>query len=306
MASCAAPETFGLERTTWSQQTLADVVSRDLGCSMSRSEVCRTLQAIGLAPHRYRKWVHSPDRAFRAKAAAICDLYCQPPANATVLCVDEKPGMQALERRFPTQTSLSGLAREEFEYIRHGTQVLLAALDVRSGEVIGEVCAKRTAANLVAFMERLAKRYPRGPIIVIWDNLNIHYDGKDRRWTRFNARHGHRFSFVYTPKHASWLNQIEIWFSILQRQLLRHGSFCSTAELGQRILHFIDDYRRRAKPFRWTFRGDFGHDRPRLSRCATTRRCQTTEQNPTTNKLSKSNFARAVLDTLASAAVAQC
>ena len=124
----------------------------------------------------------------------------------------------------------------------------------------------RTAANLVSFMEELARRYPTGDVYIVWDNLNIHYDGRDERWTRFNERHGGRFHFVYTPLHASWVNQIEIWFSILQRRVLRHGSFSTVAEPTRRIMSFIAQWNRyECHPFRWTFRGQFQQDESRLA-----------------------------------------
>jgi transposase len=105
-------------------------------------------------------------------------------------------------------------------------------------------------------MEALATRYPTGDVYVVWDNLNIHGDGPSRRWSAFNARHGDRFHFVHTPLHASWVNQIEIWFSILQRRVIRRGSFRSGEELKWRILGFIGRHNRvDAKPFKWKFRG---------------------------------------------------
>ncbi len=105
-------------------------------------------------------------------------------------------------------------------------------------------------------MEQLAVRYPTGPVHVIWDCLNIHFDGREHRWRAFNARHGHRFVFHYTPKHASWVNQVELFFSILQRQCVREGSFRSPDELRLAVLAFIATWNRdRARPFRWTFTG---------------------------------------------------
>ena len=106
-------------------------------------------------------------------------------------------------------------------------------------------------------MQEVARKNPRRPVYVVWDNLNIHYDGKDKRWTEFNARHGNRFHFNYTPKHASWLNQVEIWFSILQRRVLRYGSFKSREQLRDRVLAFIAWWNEEeAHPFRWTWRTD--------------------------------------------------
>jgi len=110
-------------------------------------------------------------------------------------------------------------------------------------------------------MEQIARRYPRKQVYVVWDNLNIHYDGTDHRWSRFNRRHGKRFQFVYTPKHASWMNQVEIWFSILQRRLLKHGDFGSSEAQAARILAFIDHRNRWERhPFRWTWRTDRLHN----------------------------------------------
>ena len=105
-------------------------------------------------------------------------------------------------------------------------------------------------------MDELATRYPTGTVHIVWDNLNIHYDGVDRRWSQFNERHGDRFVFHYTPKHASWVNQIELFFSILQRQCLAHASFSSTQQLREIVLAYIDHWNRhQAHPFRWTFTG---------------------------------------------------
>jgi len=306
MLGCTDPSSFGLERVTWSQQAIADVLLRETGSSMSRSEVCRTLAALEIKPHRYQQWIHSPDPDFATKAKVVCDYYLHPPEGATVLSVDEKPGIQALERRFPTHRLMHGPNREEFEYIRHGTQVLIAAMNVRTGEVFGQVGDKRGAAELVDFMEEIAKRFPIGKVIVIWDNLNIHYDGRDDRWTLFNKRHGGRFEFVYTPKHASWLNQIEIWFSILVRRLIKHGSFSSQSELRERILAFIKHYsHHEAKPFKWTFRGNFGEHRPPIATCRTKKRCpKATPLNRGTPKLSRDSFMKTVSHILQSASAA--
>jgi transposase len=198
-------------------------------------------------------WLHSPDPDFAPKVEAICDLYVDPPVGATVLCIDEKPGMLARERVHPTYYSHASRAiRYEFEYRRHGTSTLIAAFNTRTGEVFGQ-CRRRTAKGLVRFMDALAKQYPTGQIYIIWDNLNIH---KGKRWREFNERHGNRFHFLHTPLHASWVNQIELWFSILQRRLLKHASFRCIDELNHAVLGFIRHWNRiEAHPFHWTFRG---------------------------------------------------
>jgi transposase len=254
--ACDRPKEVAF-RDVWTQQGLADALLLRRGVAVSRSTVQRTLHARGMRPHRVRQWLHSPDPEFRPKVQRICDLYLQPPRGSVVLCIDEKP-MQALFRRFPTRTvTIDGSVRREFEYQRHGTCNLLGALEVGSGRVFGHVVKRRTADALVGFLEAIAERYPDQQVYVIWDNLNIHDDGKSRRWTAFNRRHGRRFHFVHTPIHASWVNQIEIWFSILHRRVLKHGSFAGIPDLRAAVLGFIRFWNRTARPFRWTFTGDF-------------------------------------------------
>jgi transposase len=240
-------------RDIWTVASLRDRAAETTGCRLSLTEVRRILHCDGLRPHRVRMWLHSPDPEFARKVREVCALYKTPPEGARVLCIDEKPGMQALERVHPTGYSRVGRAvRYEFEYVRHGTHTLIAAFDVGTGEVFGQ-CRRRTAKGLLAFMETLAKRYPTGVIYVVWDNLNIHHGG---RWIEFNERHGWRFRFVHTPLHASWVNQVEIWFSILQRRVLKHGSFRSRDELRRAVLGFIRHWNQfELHPFRWTFRG---------------------------------------------------
>lgn len=231
--------------------------ARGLVAGISYGSYQRLLADIDLRPHLTQGWIHSPDPQFREKVSAITALYLQPPPGAVVLSIDEKTGMQALERRFPDRPAAPGRRRRrEFEYRRHGTQSLLCAFEVHRGHVVAECGATRTAADLVRFMETVAEQYPTGTVHIIWDCLNIHFDGADRRWTAFNERHGHRFVFHYTPKHASWVNQVELFFSLLQRQCLRDASFRTIEELRTAVLAFIAAWNRdRAHPFRWTFTG---------------------------------------------------
>lgn len=252
-------------RDIWTQQALADALLAKRGILLSRSTVQRTLHARGMRPHRVRQWLHSPDPEFRSKVRRICELYVDPPPDSIVLCIDEKP-MQALFRRFPTRISVvDGSLRREFEYVRHGTCTLLGALEVGTGRVFGHVVKHRTAEALVTFMEAIAQHYPERQIYVVWDNLNIHGEGNDRRWSRFNRRHGHRFHFVHTPVHASWVNQIEIWFSILHRRVLKHGSFDGVRAVRSAVLGFIRFWNLRSRPFRWTFTGDFAQAEKKLA-----------------------------------------
>ncbi len=238
------------------EEIATEAIRRGIVERIGWSTCQRILSDIDLRPHLVKGWVHSPDPLFREKVTAITERYLSPPAGSVVLSVDEKTGMQALERRFPDRPPAPGRRRRrEFEYKRHGTQSLLCAFEVHTGRVVAECGATRTGADLVRFMETVAAAYPTGTVHVIWDNLNIHYDGADRRWTAFNERHGHRFVFHYTPKHASWVNQVECFFSILARRCLRDASFSSVAELRDAVLGFIARWNETARPFRWTFRG---------------------------------------------------
>jgi transposase len=257
-----APPPVKRGRSHWSHASLQCELAKATGVVLSESEIGRILRNEELRPHRLRLWLHSPDPDFRVKAAAVCRLYTKPPAGATVLCVDEKTQIQALRRRFPLRWPKPGEpGRFEFEYRRGGVLALIGAFDVATGEVFAQCREHRSAADLVAFMEAVAERYPTGIVYIVWDNLDIHRDGKDGRWKAFNARHGNRFRFVFTPKHASWLNQIEIWFSILQRRVIRYGDFVDVNDLARKLLAFIRHWNRvEAHPFRWTFRGRFRED----------------------------------------------
>jgi transposase len=242
-------------RDLWTISSLAAAATTALGTKISRSEVWSILQCHSVRPHRVRGWLHSSDPEFREKVKPICDIYVAPPADATVVCIDEKTGIQALEHNHPLRRANQlGPGRREFEYTRNGTVTLIGAFDIKTGEVIGR-CERRTAANLVGFLELLALRYPSGPVYVIWDNLNVH---TGERWELFNKRHAGRFRFLHTPKHASWVNQIELWFSILQRRVIRYGSFHSRDSLRRAIRGFIANWNMlEAHPFRWRFRGTF-------------------------------------------------
>jgi len=207
-----------------------------------------------LRPHQLRTFTFSPDPNFEAKLLDVVGLYLNPPENALVLCVDEKTGIQAIERKHPGRAPAPGrLRRREFEYIRHGTQALIAALDVHTGKVLAECRERRTQDDLVAFMERVAAAYPDEQVHVVWDNLNTHR--AQAVWQAFNARHGKRFHFHFTPLHASWVNQIELWFARYTRRVLRHASHTSTAHLRERTEQFVGEHNRAARPFKWSFRG---------------------------------------------------
>ena len=224
---------------------------------MSRTSVLRVLNQADFRPHRMRVWLHSPDQDFRRKVNEICDLYLAPPPGAIVLCVDEKTGMQALSRKFPTKLAAPGQqGREEFEYRRHGTVTLIAAFNPHTGEVFGLVSRQRRQADLNAFMEALAVQFPNKIIHIVWDNLNTHLDAKCQRWTAFSKRHDGRFHFHHTPIHASWTNQVEIFFGVLHKRVLRHQSYTFTAKLTTAVEGFLNHWNLNERhPFRWTFSG---------------------------------------------------
>lgn len=260
--ACGKPGDFGvLFRQAWTLDSLHKALVREMEdwgvVPISRTSMIRILNDADLKPHKIRMWLHSPDPEFRRKVTEICELYRSAPDGAVVLCVDEKTGMQALGRKHPTRLPAPHRPRRiDYEYIRNGTRKLLAAFNPHTGDVYGEVREHRKAADLVEFMEELANRHPVGDVHIVWDNLNIHHDGPNKRWEQFNQRHGNRFHFHYTPIHASWVNQIELFFGILQRRVLRHGVFNSLEELDQAVLGFLEHWNtQEGHPFAWAFKG---------------------------------------------------
>jgi transposase len=192
----------------------------------------------------------STDPEFAPKAADIVGLYLAPPENAVVLCVDEKPAIQALERaqgylKLPNGRALTGFSHH---YKRHGTTTLFAALEVATGLVTTGHFKRRRRREFLDFMNDLVAQCPSSQEIhVILDNLNTHKPKHDRWLSRHrNVR------FHFTPTHASWLNQVEIWFSILQRRVLRNGSFTSPRALREAMDRFLAAYNKEATPFEWT------------------------------------------------------
>jgi transposase len=195
-----------------------------------------------------KSWCESNDPEFVAKAADVVGLYIDPPAKAIVLCVDEKPSIQAMERaqgylRLPNGRALTG---QSHDYKRHGTTTLFAALEVATGRIIAEHSKRRCRVEFLGIMKSVVAAFPDRELHVILDNLNTHK--KCDRWLKKHPK----VQFHFTPTRSSWLNQIDTWFSILQGQSLMGASFTSVEQLQEHIDAFIADYNQTATPFAWT------------------------------------------------------
>lgn len=237
----------------WSHRLLAEHLKQEVG--ISASQIGRILADLDLKPHRVRGWLNRPaDPEFQAKATAICDLYLKPPTGTVLLSLDEKTSIQAKSRKHPTRSLRPSQAeRREFEYVRHGTVSLIAAMDVVTGEVLGEIIpGKNNSENFLWFLTQIDQAIPRHQKIhIVMDNGSSHTSKLTKAWLADHPR----FTVTYTPKHASWLNMVELFFSILTRRLLRRGEFTSRHDLADKILHFITIYDQTARPFHWTYNG---------------------------------------------------
>jgi transposase len=237
--ACQQPES----QSRWTVRTLA----REVG--LPHTTVHGILRASDLQLHRIRTFTFSPDPDFEAKLLDIVGLYLNPPENALVICVDEKPGIQALDRTQPLLPLRAHKPRSwTNEYVRHGTQTLIAALEIATGKVVAHIRKRRTSVNFLRFMNDVVRAYPNREIHVVADNLNIHKNQAARRWL---ARHP-RVQFHYTPTHASWVNLIECFFSILSKQGLAHSVQRSKQDLKDLLERFLASYNETCCPFTWT------------------------------------------------------
>jgi transposase len=211
--------------THWSTRKIA----AEVGTNHVR--VTRILAKAGLQPHRLRRYLSSNDPKFEEKAADIIGLYLKPPVNAAVFCVDEKSAIQALDRLDPVLPLSPGRAeRHGFEYFRHGTLSLFAALNTQSGEILGKTSARHTSAEFVAFLEQIvASQTPAKEIHIIADNLSAHRTSKVWEFLERNPN----VRIHYTPIYSSWLNQVELWFSRIQRDVIARGIFVSLKDLDR-------------------------------------------------------------------------
>ena len=231
--------------THWSLRKMAAVmgVGKDL--------IRQVWREADLKPHRLDRYMASDDPQFEKKAAQIIGLYLNPPQHAAVFCVDEKSAIQALDRldrRLPLSPGRA--ERHGFEYYRHGTLSLYAALNPQTGEVIGQTAPRHTSQEFVTFLgDVVASQSAEREIHIILDNLSAH---KTPLVQQFLVAHPN-VQFHFTPTYSSWLNQVEIWFSKLQREVIDRGIFTSLADLRRKILRYIRLYAKSAKPFRWKY-----------------------------------------------------
>lgn len=290
--ACEPPAKSERPISHWTPRELADeVIKREIVTSISSRTVGRLLEEADIKPHLSRYWLNAnPDDpvVFESEVQTVCSLYLQArilhAAGIHVMSTDEKTGIQALERKYPTKETKPGLVeRREFEYIRHGTRCLIVNFEVATGRIFAPtVGPTRTEVDFAEHIKRTVATDPDAEWIFVVDQLNTHKSESLVRWvagqcglaidlgvkgksgilhsmaTRkaFLEDTSHRIRFVYTPKHTSWLNQVEIWFSILVRRLLKRASFTSLEDLEQQLLDFIRYFNETmAKPFKWTFTG---------------------------------------------------
>lgn len=289
--ACEPPSASGLPISHWTPQELAkEAEKRGLVETISAETVRRLLAKADLKPHRIRYWLNAcpKDReAFAREVQRVCDLYLEAPQLADqeiyVVSTDEMTGVQALERIHPPLPLKPGqVERQEFEYARHGTRTLIANFQVATGQVFATLGPTRTEEDFAAHIAHTVERAPEAGWVFVVDQLNTHKSETLVRWVAsqigfegplghkgkegilksmkkraaFLSDPNHRIRFVYVPKHTSWLNQIEIWFSILARKLLKRISFSSVEDLSNKIREFIAYFNKTlAKPFKWTYAG---------------------------------------------------
>jgi transposase len=292
--ACEKPEKSGRPITHWTHAELADeIIKRGIVKSISARHLGRLLNEADLKPHRIRYWLNAKEKdepTFVPQVQTVCATYAAAPQlyvqfHTHTISTDEMTGIQALERIAETKPTKPGQeARLEFEYKRNGTQTLIANFHVVTGKIVSPtVQATRTEEDFVKHMKKTMATDAEASWVIVTDQLNIHLSeglvllvallcgiaadtlGKKGKSgvlksvasrKQFLTDVSHRIRFVYTPKHSSWLNQVEIWFSILVRRVIRRGSFTSKADLREKILNFIDYFNKvLAKPFRWTFTG---------------------------------------------------
>ncbi|ABM58076.1 hypothetical protein Veis_2329 [Verminephrobacter eiseniae EF01-2] len=233
--------------THWSTRKLA----AELGGDISHMTVARIWAKHGLKPHRLEGYLASNDPDFETKAADVIGLYLNPPQHAAVFSVDEKTAIQALDRKNPVLPLTPGRAeRHGFEYFRHGTLSLYAAFNTKTGEVLGKTATRHTSSEFVAFLADIVAHQPRGKEIhVIVDNLSAH---KTKPVDAFLSEHPN-LRMHFTPTYSSWLNQVELWFAKIERDVIARGVFTSVPDLKRKPMRYIRKYNEQAKSVKWKY-----------------------------------------------------
>src|ERR1700712_5580283 len=235
------PKKLGI--THWSSRLLADHLKT------SNSTVAKAWREAGVQPWRSETFKFSTDPELVAKVTDIVGVYLAPPENAIVLCVDEKSQIQALDRTQPTLPMQPQLPeRQTHDYIRHGTTTLFAALEIASGTVTAACKPRHRHQEFLAFLKQVARAYPDQQLHLVMDNYAAHKHVEIRDWLTANPR----IQVHFTPTSASWLNLVEVWFSIIERQAIHRGSYRSVVDLNAKIRTFINGWNDRAHPFTWT------------------------------------------------------
>jgi len=243
--ACSKPEGG---YSNWSQRRIA----KELG--MSQSTVQGILKSHDLKPHKVEYWCgKSTDPEFEQKMLNVVGLYMAPPENAVVLSVDEKTQIQALDRSQPELPLRNGNPKRlTATYKRHGTVSLIAALSVHDGEITANTIDKNNSQNFLKFLKKIYRKYPKKHLHVIADNLNVHKHKDVMEWIGSKKR----MTIHFTPTYSSWLNQVEIWFNILTKDVLKGAVWHSKEQLAKQIIQYVDTYNKeRAKPFEWTYDG---------------------------------------------------
>jgi transposase len=218
---------------------------------VGKDTIQRILEQADIRPHRLERYMASDDPDFETKAADVIGLYLAPPQHAAVFCVDEKTAIQALDRLDPVLPLSPGrIERHGFEYKRNGTLSLYAALDVKTGKVEGKTAERHTSVEFVDFLQRVVSGCPPGQEVhIILDNLSAHKTSKVDDFLERNPR----VKFHFTPTYSSWLNQVEIWFARLEREVIARGVFTSVQDLARKLMRYIRAYSKTAIPFKWKY-----------------------------------------------------
>jgi transposase len=239
----------------WTLDELVDQLATNHDITVSRSQLGKILAGMDIDLRKVRGWLNRRDDPdFWDRVRDVCGLYLNPPERAIVLSVDEKTGIQAKERIKTDRPPAPGRPiRREFEYRRHGVASLVAALNVASGEVLADTITRNDSITFTSFLDTIEHATdPTLAIHIVLDNGSSHTSKTTRTWFENHPR----WIVHYTPKHASWVNQVELFFSILQRKVITNGNFPTRDDLITKMMKFITDYDQTARPFRWTYAAD--------------------------------------------------